>query len=132
MFSCEYCKMFKNSFFYRTPSVAVSDYSNQSKIFREITASKFQGQHAEQFNFCRCEVICPAAKTEIHSRFSNGVLRDFRTATFGNIFFGKAASEKKTEEEKDGQRPLWFQTLFKVMKQCSFVSTNFRIAEPFN
>ena len=94
--------------FYRTLSVAVSDYSNQSKIFREITASKFQGQHAEQFNFCRYEAICPAAKTEIHRRFSNGVLRDFRTATFGNNFFGKTASEKKTEEEKDGQRPLWF------------------------
>ena len=89
--------MFKNSFFYRTSSVAVSDYSNQSKIFREITASKFQGQHAEQFNFYRYEVICPATKTEIHRRFSNGILRDSRTANF----FGKAASEKKTEEEKD-------------------------------
>ena len=25
VFSCEYCEIFKNSFFYRTPSVAVSD-----------------------------------------------------------------------------------------------------------
>ena len=24
MFSCEYCKLFKNSFFYRTPLVAAS------------------------------------------------------------------------------------------------------------
>ena len=40
-------------------------YDNQSKIFREITASKFQGQHAPQFNFCKCVRLCPATKTEI-------------------------------------------------------------------
>ena len=40
-------------------------YSNQPKIFQEIAASKFQGQHAAQFNFCRYEGLCPATKTEI-------------------------------------------------------------------
>ena len=57
VFSCEYCKIFKNSFFYRISPLATFDYSNQSKIFREITASKFQGQHVTQFN--RYEGLCP-------------------------------------------------------------------------
>ena len=39
---------------------------NQSKIFRKINASKFQGQHAPQFSFYRYEGLCPATKTEIH------------------------------------------------------------------
>ena len=69
--------MFKNSFFYKKK--AAFGYRNQSKIFREITASKFQGQHVAQFN--KYEVQCPATKTEIHGGFSNGILRDFRTAT---------------------------------------------------
>ena len=33
MFSCEYCEIFKNSFFYRTPLVAISvNYSAQKMI----------------------------------------------------------------------------------------------------
>ena len=39
---------------------------NQFKIFWEITASKFPGQHAAQFIFCRYESLCSATKTEIH------------------------------------------------------------------
>ena len=66
MFSCEYRKIFKNSFFYISPPVAAFGYSNQSRIFREITVSKFQGQHAAQFSFRRYEDLCPAAKTKIH------------------------------------------------------------------
>ena len=60
-------KIFKNSFFYRTPPLAAFDYSNQSKIFQEITASKLQGQHATQFS--RYEGLCPVTKTEIHWLF---------------------------------------------------------------
>ena len=41
-------------------------YNNQSKIFGEITASKFQEQHTPQFSVCRYEDLCPAAKTELH------------------------------------------------------------------
>ena len=37
-------------------------YNNQLKIFWEITASKFQGQHVAQFNFCRYEGLCPQQK----------------------------------------------------------------------
>ena len=88
MFSCEYCEVFKNSFFYRTPPVAAFGCSNQSKILREITASKFQGQHDAQFNFCRYIGLCPATKTKIHRGCYHGILRNFRTATFENNFGG--------------------------------------------
>ena len=48
---------------------------------------------------------------------SNGIFRNFRTATLENMYFflggsgggGWAPSQKKTEEEKEVQWPLWFQ-----------------------
>ena len=51
-------------------------YSNQSKIFREITASKIQEQHAAQFNFRRYEGLCPATKTEYHTQQPFFVFQD--------------------------------------------------------
>ena len=57
-------------------------YSNQSKVFQEITASKFLGHHAAQFNCCRSEGLCPATKTEIHLGIFHGILGSFRTVTF--------------------------------------------------
>ena len=48
-----------------TPPVAAFGYCNQSKLFRHMTASKFQGQHIVQFNFGRYEGMCPPTKTEI-------------------------------------------------------------------
>ena len=63
-FSCEYCKIFKSSIFYRTPLVASFGCSYQSKIFWEITTSKIQGQHAVQFSFCRYESLHAATKPE--------------------------------------------------------------------
>ena len=44
-FSCEYRKIFKNVL-YKTHLVATFGYSNQSRIFQEITTLKFPGQHA--------------------------------------------------------------------------------------
>ena len=67
MFSCEYYKIFKDSFFMEHLSAAF-DYSNPSKIFREITASKFQGQHATQIN--RYGLLYPAIKTETYRGFT--------------------------------------------------------------
>ena len=64
-FSYEYCKIFKKVL-YKTLPVATFGYSNQSKIFQEITTLKFQGQHASQSNFCRHEGLYPGTKTEIH------------------------------------------------------------------
>ena len=40
--------------------------ANSLKIILEITASKFQGQHAAQFSFCRYEGLYPPTKTKIH------------------------------------------------------------------
>ena len=54
-FSYEYCKILKKVL-YKTLPVATFGYSNQSKIFQEITALKFQGQHASQSNYCRHEI----------------------------------------------------------------------------
>ena len=48
------------------------------------------------------KVYALETKTEIHRGFFNEILRDFRAASFENNF-GGAASEKKTEEEKDPQ-----------------------------
>ena len=73
--------------------MAACDYSNHSKIFREITTLKFQGQHGIQFN--RYEGLCPATKIEIHRRFSNGILRDFRAASFENNFGGLLLKRKQ-------------------------------------
>ena len=64
-FSYEYCKIFKKVL-YKTLPVATFGYSNQSKIFQEITTLKFQGRHASKSNFCRNEGLCPTTKTEIH------------------------------------------------------------------
>ena len=91
----------KNALYYppdRTPLVAAFGYSNQSKRFREITASKFQRQHAAQFNFCRYEGLFPATKTESHHRFSNGILRNFSTVTFDNNFGGLLLKIKQEEK----------------------------------
>ena len=46
MFSCKYCEVFKEHFFSRTSPVAAFEHKNQSKVFREITASKLQWQLA--------------------------------------------------------------------------------------
>ena len=86
-------KLFNNNFFYRSPPVAAFGYSNQLKIFREIPASKFQGQHAGQFRYGG---LCSTTKTKIHRE---SFLRNFRTTTFENNF-GGAASEKKTESRR--------------------------------
>ena len=98
VFSCEYCKVFKNSFFYRTTPLVTFDYCNQSKIFREITGSKFQGQHATHFN--KHEGLCPATKTEVHRGFSNGILRNFKAATFENNFGGLLLKRKQRGGEE--------------------------------
>ena len=46
MFSCDYCEIFKNSFFYRAPLVAASDYKNRTVtdfvfnvVFSQITCA---------------------------------------------------------------------------------------------
>ena len=117
--------------------MTVFSYSDKLKIFWAKTASKFQGQHAAQFNFCKYEGLCSASETAIQREFSNENLQNFRTTTLENNFW-KAASEKKTEKEKDTQWPLQFQVftfcvavIHWVMKQCSF-STNFHTAELFD
>ena len=63
-------------------------YSNQWKIFREITALKFQGKHAAQFNFCRYEGLCPPTKHKSAASVSDEILQNFRTATLENNFWG--------------------------------------------
>ena len=79
--------------------------NNQSQIFREITASKFEGQHVPQFSFYRYESLCHGTKTEKSTTdfyVSHEILQDFRTATSDNNF------EKKWKKEKKAQWHLWF------------------------
>ena len=58
---------FLEQLFYRLP-VAAFGCNNQLQVFRETTTSKFQGQHAAQFGFCRYECLCPATKADIYRR----------------------------------------------------------------
>ena len=71
-------------------------YSNESKIFWEITASKFQRQHAAQFTLSRYEVLCP--ETNPPWVFSTE-FREILEQLLSRIIL-RAASEKKTEKEK--------------------------------
>ena len=47
MFSCEFCEISKNTFFYRTPPVAASEYlkecSGQYSVFLKIESAKLRG-----------------------------------------------------------------------------------------
>ena len=91
-FSYEYYKFFKKVL-YETLPVATFGYSNQSRIFQQITTLKFQGQHASQSNFCRHEGLCPAAKTEVRRCWFQWNFEKIQI-TF---------SEKETEEENYAQ-----------------------------
>ena len=86
-------KFIKNNFFYRSLPLAPFDCSNLSEIFQEITASKFQAQHATLFNIY--ESLCPATKAEIPRGFSNGILQNFRQASFENNFGGLLLERKQ-------------------------------------
>ena len=112
-FSCECCGIFKNSIFYRKSLVAAFGYNNQSKIFRERTASKSHGQHATQFSFCSYEGLCPAVKQKPTVGVSNGSLRNFRTATFENNFvvlsLKRKQRKRRTCSDPCGFRFLLFQ-----------------------
>ena len=79
VFSCEYCELFKNSFFI-DKKLAAFGCSHQLKIFWERSASKFQGQQAAKFKY---DGLYSATKTNPPSLF----LQMFRTATFENNFF---------------------------------------------
>ena len=101
MLFCEYCEKCKTAFFIEHLCLKQS-----IKDISRNTASKFEGHHAAQLNFCRYEGFCLASKTKITAATSNGILLNFTTAAFENNFLGgggRAASEKKTEEEKDVQ-----------------------------
>ena len=86
-------KFLRTAFFIEHLRWLLLIYSNQLKIFWEISASKFQGQHATQFS--RYEGLCPATKTEIHCGFSNGILQKFRAASFKNNFGGLLLKRKQ-------------------------------------
>ena len=94
----QYCKIFKQSFFYKTLPVTAFSYSNQWKIFWEITALKFQGQHAAQFNFNRYEGLCPPTKHKSTAGVSDGILQNFRTATLENNFWGLLLKRKQRKK----------------------------------
>ena len=77
-------------------------YNNQSKIFGETTASKFQGQHAAKFKFYRYKGLYPATKTKIHRWSFPRNFAKFQNSYFLEYFWG-ADSEKKTDEHQGVQ-----------------------------
>ena len=49
MFSCEFGKFFKNTFFYRTPLVAASEiYVQKTQAFDEITEYNLKSTHEKK------------------------------------------------------------------------------------
>ena len=108
--SCEYCKIFKNSFFYRTPSVATFGYSNaiHRRYFEKLLQNS-KGNILHNSVSVYTKRLCPATKIEIHHRFSYEILQDFRTASFEINFLGGLILKKQIEEEKDVKWPLWLQ-----------------------
>ena len=67
VFPATIVKFIKSNCFYRSLPLAAFYCSNQSKIIQEITASKFQGEHATLLN--RYQSLCPATKSEITAGF---------------------------------------------------------------
>ena len=63
VFPTTIAKFIKSNCFYRSLPLAAFYCNNQSKIIQEITASKFQGEHATLLN--RYQSLCPATKSEI-------------------------------------------------------------------
>ena len=84
MFSCEYCEVFKNNFFYRWPPVAAFGYSDSVIHW--------------QFSFCRYEDLCPVTKTTIHRGCFPRSFAKFWTATFENKFRGCFWKENRRGE----------------------------------
>ena len=88
-------------------------------------------------NFTRYEGLCPVIKTKIHCGFPNGILRNFRAASFENNFGGlllKRKQRRRTRSDPCGFRFSLFPGhlfIYQAMKQCTF-STNFCIADLFN
>ena len=78
-FSYEYCKIFKKVL-YQTLPVATFGYSNQSRIFEEITTLKFQGQHASQSISVGMKVYALQLKQKSTAAGFDGILRKFRSA----------------------------------------------------
>ena len=89
----------------------------------DISSSKFQGQHAAQFN--RYENLSPATKTEMHRRFFNGILRNFRGTSFENNFWGLLLKRKqrrrRTRSDPCGFRFSLFQGSYLFIKPWSNV-----------
>ena len=66
MFSCEFCEIFKNTFFYRTPTVAVSDYLMSFGLLLVFLKQRLKGNtafipiniDAQFFFFTDTEAVC--------------------------------------------------------------------------
>lgn len=67
----------------------------KSKIFQELNASIYQGQHATQFKFCRYEGLRPATETESHRGCFPWNFCEITTATFENSFGGIILKRKQ-------------------------------------
>ena len=65
--------------------MAAFGYNNQSKIFPEIAASKFQEQHTVQLNFHRYEDLCPA--TNFYTKFCEISKQLLLIIIFGGCFW---------------------------------------------
>ena len=117
MLSCEYCKIFKNSFFIELSLEAAFGYSNQSKIFWEITALKFQGQHAAHSIFVYMKVYALHLKQKSTVGVSHEILQNFRIATFGNNFGGRSGGGlllKRKQRKRVLTNPCGFSIHFSI------------------
>ena len=83
--------------------MAAFGYSNQSRILREIPASKLQGQTAAQVSFCEYEGLCPATKKDLPGVLQE-ILQNYRTATFDSNFRGLILKTKQNKTKTKQRR----------------------------
>ena len=94
-------------------------------LVTRINRTKFQGQHAAQFNFCRYEGLCPATKTEIHRGCFH--LPNFRTTTFENIFW-ELFLKRKQRRRKTRSDPFVFR--FLLFPRQLFINSGKNVLSP--
>ena len=81
--------------------VAAFGYSNQSKIFQEITSSKFQGNMLRNSVSVDTKVYVLQIMQKSTSDVFHKILGSFRTASFDNNLGGLLL--KRKQEEKDAK-----------------------------
>ena len=118
VFSCEYCELFKNSFFI-DKKLAAFGCSHQLKIFWERSASKFQGQQAAKFKY---DGLYSATKTEIHHRcFCKSLEQLLLRIILGGYFLKEKRGRERCEVTVLVSGFCFFQSIYLLSHETIFI-----------